>query len=1055
MSNDLQVLARFREPALGDPPVVAVRWAFHAERDFPEHGFTLTRTNMGNAEIVAKELKLPGAIQTTGGTWQIDLQELEADRIKRSAIPYGPALPDEPGAASLLPALAFALANPDPQFLSSQLEAIAKMLGEPHLRDVELDQDHWHGNPVPDYSELLAMANGTPDERDIYEAVVHYYQDRTKAYLAYVATHFGMAKFLGLGIEDILPKGMGGIVVYSVTANWPKAENSSTRADDPGSGWPAKPLRLRIDQADAAIGYPPYGRFYGALATWKPARPASDIAGASPDDETLFSHLVSNAMRGPRLYPAPLAHIVWDAQKMEGNDDEPAPLLTKDAHAWRIERQVLGKDTAVEEFAPAIDPSAAFEVCHDGEMVLRTKDLFFEDDVDLPYGESPLEGWNWYRVAGIDLFGIAGPMSDPAPVRLLDKYAPPPPLVRIDAERLEFPAGKPGSVMVGLEWDGLREHMAPDTVQFRLHQTWIAVRYFALTVTAVIPITGNQAALNSVQVDIRLADGQGAAIDQSLLKRFVGGTLLTADGEYAVLGIQGADTLRVRRSGGRAPTVGDGSLRYADAAIEGPPQFFQRRPTRVGSVRVVTVSPLVVELLDENDIPIVPGIGRIHFHLLNESFTVEPEGSSRQFAVRPPGPTEVSATAVFIALMSLPAGETEAFLKGSPGLFLPSQVEGAALYPPAGFVTGTLQISAHAVDDHGNESTKAEAIVVASAHAEPTGPEWVERLWANDSAEYADQASVSLVWPAMANAVRYDLERALEAALGCTPLSSDDQVVSAARAPGNHGAFSRITSSAFLPRHVDYLPGRAPTRAVYRIRGVSAAGVHGGWILVALVRVPDVRIPAKPALLGVRPHKTDERTLICTWTQAGAPAGIGFAVELRDVALVGEGEGRWEHVVDFLPNGIAADPAGRFTATVGRRSPGRWQEIRIIPVRHALDPDDPRAILTRRIEGEPSNVMRARANGDLRAPANLRASVTHEGRVVLNWRNEDEYQQLELRRRAPDSSGFERRLVGGDTETFQEPEPLLFKGTWTYELVGIGVGRRATSQRAIAIWGDP
>ncbi|NEI59451.1 hypothetical protein GR200_30955 [Rhizobium leguminosarum] len=1055
MSNDLQVLARFREPVGGDPPVVAVRWAFHAERDFPEHGFTLTRTSMGNAEIVAQDLRLPGAIQTTGGTWQIDLQELEADRLKRSATPYGPTLPGKLGAASLSPALAFALANPDPQFLSSQLEAVAKMLGESHLGDLELDSEHWHGNPVPDYPKLRAMANGTPDEQDIYEAVVRHYQRRTKAYLAYVATHFGMAKFLGLGIEDVPPDGMGGTLDYLVTANWPSAESSSTRAVDPDSGWPAKPIRLRINQADTAVGYPPYGRFYGSLAKWKPARPPSDVGGTSPDDETLFSHLVNNAMRGPRVYPAPLAHIEWDAQEPEGNVDEPAPLLTREAHAWRIERQVLGKHTAVEEFAPAIDPSMAFEVCHDGEMVLRTKDLFFEDDVDLPYGESPLEGWNWYCVAGIDLFGIAGPMSDPAPVRLLDKYAPPPPIVRIEAERVEFPAGNPGSVMVGLEWDGLREYMAPDTAQFRLRQTWIAVRFFALAVTSVIPITGSQAALNSVQVDISLADGQGAAIDQSLLKRFVGGTLLTADGEFAVLGIQGADTIRVRRSAGRAPAVGDGSLRYADAAIESPSQFFQRRPPRVGAVRVATVSPLVVELLDENDNPIVPGVGRIHFHLLNESFAVEPEGSRRGFAVRPPGPTEVLATAVFIALMSLPAGEMEAFLAGSPGLFLPGQVEGAALYPPDGFVTGTLQISTHAVDGHGNESEKAEAIVVASAHAEPTGPEWVERLWAKDSAEYVDQASVSLAWPAMANAVRYDLERALEAALGCTPLSSDDQLASAARAPSNHGAFSRITSSAFLPRHADHLPGRAPTRAIYRVRGVSAAGVHGGWILVALVRVPDVRIPAKPALLGVRPHPTEERTFICTWTQAGAPAGIGFAVELRHVASDSGAEGRWERVVDFLPNGIGADPAGRFTAAVGRRPPGRWQEVRIIPVRHALDPDDPRAILTRRIEGEPSNVMRGRANGDLRAPAELRASVSHEGRVVLNWRNEDEYEQLELRRRAPDSTGFARRLVGGDTETFQEPKPLLSKGTWTYELVGIGVGRRATSQRAIAIWGDP
>ena len=119
-------------------------------------------------------------------------------------------------------------------------------------------------------------------------------------------------------------------------------------------------------------------------------------------------------------------------------------------------------------------------------------------------------------------------------------------------------------------------------------------------------------------------------------------------------------------------------------------------------------------------------------------------------------------------------------------------------------------------------------------------PGWVLRLWAQDSGQFVEQATASITWTAMKGAVRYDVERAIEPKLGCSPRNSDESLIGAGNDPLNSGAFERVTSSAFLARFEDSLPGRAPTRALYRVRGVSAAGVSGAWLVVALVRVPGV-----------------------------------------------------------------------------------------------------------------------------------------------------------------------------------------------------------------------
>lgn len=1062
MSARLDLIARHRPRGSAGVDIVAVRWAFGAGMPFPEEGFTLQRFVGGIAQLIVAGHKLPGAEQLSAtGEWEIDPATLEVDRRSRAAVASGAPLPDAVAAAMLLPVLAFALARPSPDILKAQLEGVAKRFGESHLTDLGLDHEHWHGRPPSDYPALLALANGTPEERYAYRAVTEHYQFRSLAYLAFLASDFGMAKFLGLGIDDVLPEGTVDPIDYSVEADWFGPEDAYTKAGAPDVHWPEPPKRPELVQAATVIGYPSYARFYGAGATWKPVRPASDMAlSASPD--TLFGWLVEAASRGPRSYTAPLARVSWQTSPPNSNVDGPPPLVSRGAYFWRIERYAFGAQTAVDDSEPPVDANLAFSICHDGEQVVRTPRKLFEDDVDLPYGDSPLEGWYAYRVAAIDLFGIAGPPSDPGLVRLRDNYAPPPPRVRIGIERLGLPGGeRDPTLAISLDWEAPSEYAAPDAAEFRVRQIWTPVEHVPLAVVAVLQIA---CAMNAVQVDAEIVDADGRPLADAMLGQFVGGTLLTSDGEFAVIGWSEHSRLRVRRSRGRAPPLGGAALRFAGPAVE---DAYVHRLVRaaavVGEVRVVSAKPLLVDLLDAGGRLIVVAPGKIHFHLLGQSYAVVSTANGAHFAIVAPDPAERRGVALLEALDQLSAGEAAVFLDGSPALFLPPHEPVIPLHPPAGFAAGTLTISVSTADGAGyvagpvgpgNEGIRADALVPAFVHAIPTpGPEWISKIWAEDSAQFVEQARATILWQAMDAAVRYDIERAFESALGCSPRSLDELLISAGKSPLGEAAFERVSSSVFMPRFEDLLPGRAPTRILYRVRGVSAAGVAGGWQIVALVRVPDVRIAPRPSLIKAVPDPTEDRVITCVWTQPGPFEGVGFSLQARDIVTDAHPEEGWSSIADLLPGAVAPDAAGRFETKVAARPPGRWQELRVVPVRHALDPDDPRAVRIRRIEGWPSNLMRARANGALRAPEGLRATVSSTGWVNLRWRNGDAYDEIELRRRAPGRSGYERRRISGDAVQFREPAALPVLGSWAYELVGIASGRRAVSEAVALTWG--
>jgi hypothetical protein len=224
------------------------------------------------------------------------------------------------------------------------------------------------------------------------------------------------------------------------------------------------------------------------------------------------------------------------------------------------------------------------------------------------------------------------------------------------------------------------------------------------------------------------------------------------------------------------------------------------------------------------------------------------------------------------------------------------------------------------------------------------------------------------------------------------------------------------------------------------------------WSVVALVRVPDTRIAPRPSLLRASPVPGIDRTVQCVWTQPGPIEGLGFEIDARPLSPDLSPDEGWARVSELLPSGIRPDAAGRFEAVIPGCIPGQWQEFRVVPVRHALDPNDPRAINLRRIEGHPSNVMRARADGDILAPQDLLATVSDDGWVVLRWHNQQPHRQIEVRRRAPGRWGFERRSIAGDSEIYRENTPLSEPGTWVYELIAIGSARRAVSKQISIVW---
>lgn len=1056
MRRVLDIVARRRPPTAVIRHGVGVRWSFAGTRRFPEAGFTLTRSIAGVSATVLTDFRLPGAVQGPGG-WVIDRAALANDLATRSLVANGPAMPTPRDATDLLPVLSFALPNADPAIIEATLEDAARRMGESHLTDAALKLHFWKGLRPPDYATLRAMRFGTSDEVATYEAVVSHYVMQATEFLLLRAVDFGMARFLGLGLEDIMPAGSAPPILYTVEARWQwtKPESMTTSVSDTKDR-PLPPVNVQARQGATRIGYPPFAPFFGAAAVWSPVLPA---AVGQP-----LRDLLDLAKPGIRTYRAPTARLTWDTQSEPLNGDQ-TPLLSLDAYFWRIERHGFGPASAMDDAQPAVDVTTVFQTCHDGDYVLRTSLAAFEDDVDLPWGDEPLEGWFAYRIRGIDLLGMMGPPSVPAFVRLRDVDAPPPPLPGTDVERVLLPAAGTFVLPLSLRWDAVNEFQAPDAVEFRIYQDWTPVAFLPLDVVEILPLRNStdaaERALDAVQVDIRVLDGDGVVIPHATRAKLVQGTLVTADAEFLVVGADsGRSLLRVRKSAGRSPAMRSATVRYS--GISGRASrivHVSRAPAVTGVARTLGGNPLELEVLDPvSGASLGPAAGMMRLQLLGHSFDCAPSSNPLHFTVTAPDGDRWAAN-LLAALQNLAPADLAAFLDGSPVVFLPPQSAAVPLDPPLDYPGGALRISVTTADDaiyvssaggKGNEGASEELLLPAIAALRPVPVAgWVPRLWARDAAEFVDVAEATFHWEGMKGAVRYDVERALEHGLGVSPSGSDDVLIKAAANPAYEDAFERVTSGAFLPRWKDMLPGRAPTRAIYRVRGVSASNLEGPWGIIALVRVPDSRIAPRAVLLDAVPG---ERSLTVSWTQPGPHDGIGFEIQTRPVQKAADPDEGWTVRSDLLPGAILPDDAGRFAASVLDCTPGRALEVRVVPARHALDPDDPRAVRLRRIHGRPSNVLQSRPSGEILPPENVTAVLNSHGLVTLAWQNSDDYSSIEVRRRSPGRYGFERFPLEGSAEAYREPTQLDQTGTWTYEIAAAGYGRRVVSERVSVEW---
>lgn len=215
--------------------------------------------------------------------------------------------------------------------------------------------------------------------------------------------------------------------------------------------------------------------------------------------------------------------------------------------------------------------------------------------------------------------------------------------------------------------------------------------------------------------------------------------------------------------------------------------------------------------------------------------------------------------------------------------------------------------------------------------------------------------------------------------------------------------------------------------------------------MVALVRVPDIRIPRPPNFLTARPQPGGaERSLECSWVQAGSPDGIGFVVDHRDAHAFAEPEEGWSPLAEVLPVEVVHGAGGRVKLVVAAHRPGCLLDLRIRAVRHALDPDDPRAIALRRIVGPPSQVLRAAAIGRIAAPADLAASLAADHTLTLTWTNASPCAQLEVQWRAPGRWGYERARVATDASAWSHQPSLA--GDWIFRVVAAGWGEQAMSE---------
>ena len=1070
--------------------VFGVRWAARPDLEvprqnpvlsfpsFPLKGFiVLRRVNLSDEwEHLnnGNPFSLPRS--TTWFDFQNDANNREPDS--------GPWFPDirKENLVFLLPLLQ--LVDPRVSNLSVERRVldVAKALGDPHEADPELAIRFWRNGAPPPLEKLLADPAKLND-------LVRFYASVAMNFLLGLSLRFEFAVLLGLATDDLVRQ--IGVVDYKVQAYWNENEIIGIAESDPGrtnkTCDPGEPSGFVAETHPGFVRYPHIASFDPVNKDdWRfPAEMRPEGYEGADEGRVLFS---------PNC-PASFSKLNWEAPVST------AKLLDYNAVLYKIQR-FEHADSAAMSDEPELPANPNFHEIECGELYQHP-----DGDtgiLDRPGMDRPLEGWYRYRLWGVDLLGVQSKVPAEAALLHRDELAPPPPTIRLRSEQtLEVvPGQNQVKVDLDLTWEASHDFNGPDAVEFRAAATWIGRVGVPVHLTSV----NETSRPGRVKVKVKnLPDPKD---------RYEGTQLTTPDGTYMIAaatpGTPGQ--LEVRRARGRVPATGQDGVVVTAASPTATTRVARMRrlpaePARVEEIEIECLgdscSGIVLRFVAVK--PPLSGnqIGHVYLHLLRASFSAKPTDNGA-WALDMPTEADDPRNDTLATWLGLP--DPAKALAQSPAILFPAHSMSLEVPVPDDFVAGLLRIDVTAADNKtyiasptltafssdlgnltGNESEPAQAIISVRALRPPplTNVEHHSNriIWAKGASIYVEHASYRLDWPALGGAFNYEVWRALEGSVlppAAQPgdLSDDDLRELAKHRPD---AFELRSRHIFATRYEDEIPGRVPTRVLYKVRALTQAGVPGPFSgLLGPVHVPDIRRPPAPNLLCVgpprrsppsgqkdrdgdatatpstddpsagtsvvpaRPTDVEQRVLELVWTRQGAGDGIRYQIETSfDAGQSWQVSG----ATAAEPAPISPKPPHRFMGRVNNLTPGKPVYCRVRAIRIALDPIDPTGTTTREIVGPPSASAIGRAIGSLRDPRLLQVTYDPESHnLVFVWQNQDDYEHVDIGRRAADQHRFEWIATVEGNSQVKVLRHKLAAGGWTFRLRARGHSRRSTSE---------
>lgn len=1007
---------------------IGVRWASRQDLGFPLKGYQVRR-RLADADPGSPATDLATFWLPDTSSWAV----FQADATARRP-PCGPWFDDilVESHGYLVPLIRLVDPRTPAADTRSLVLSAADFFGDTHRESAELAWNFWRYSEPPTLTSLL---DGDPLTA---AALTAFYRARATELLLALALRFEYAVLLGLATDDWAPVAD---VVYEVVAVWRGRGTVTAVSDRTRTNAQCSPLPPKWLLAERAPGTLPHPAFQA----WPAWSPPIELSPVDSDGAPLAPTALI-----PR-YPAAFTALTWAPPPEETTLIGHGPVL------YRAERYGHGTATAGLGSAPTLPAGAAFTAVGDGEDLIRPPhEPHYVDPGPGPWLE--FEGFYHYQVRGVDLFGVPSVGVVRTAVRHHDDIAPATPRARINADLIvTLPAGATTlSIPVAVDWDAAEDFAGPDVTEFRIAASWIPALSLPVHLDAVTDV-------DVLHVDVTIAALGGTA------NAYVGGRLSTPGAEFPILshGVGTPATMRVRTLGTRKPNAGVDAL-VISAGSPTPLTRIASLPRRplvpatVSLVHGITPPEVTLAAASTTALPSDATV-RAYVHVLRATLDAMLVAGARWRLQAPPAETPARETWDRWLALADPA----AALLGSPVLLFPPHALTVTVTPPAGFTAGLLDLFVTAADDveyvsglalpvadptlaapTGNESARFEAFVSVRSEDPPETanvPAYdpYNRLWARSAANFAEGAQYQLNWGPAAGAVRYEVWRALEGAIpGATPALSDIDL--RALVSSEAGGFELRSGQVFGTTYEDSLPGRAPTRALYRVRAISAAGVTGDFSsVIGPVYVPDVRRPPAPNLLraNAAPQAEADRAIAVEWTQAGPLDGVRFDVFFRDAS---NADAAWA-LAGRVAIGSTPTEAGRFRFLHLERPPGKKFAYYAVAVREALDPIDPAAVAKRDIGSGRSNEKTGSAisAGPLAAPVSLMASLSTQG-VTLTWDNRDWYEKIEVRRKLASSYIYDLiTIVDGDAESYDDTSVMA--GTWRYQLRALGVRREARS----------